>query len=129
MNRVKKNDSSIIWLKILRNALFAVLGSMLLIVAAAFMLQQQLVGIDSISIINPIIKVLAAFLSGFMSVRLTEKRSWLYGAIGGMIYMVLSSALFSVLAGEFNLGTGMLIDIVMCGFAGLMSGIIHQVRK
>lgn len=129
MNRMKKNGTSIIWLKILRNALFAVLGSMLLIVAAAFMLQQQLVGIDSISVINPVIKVLAAFFSGLMSVRLTEKRSWLYGAIGGMIYMVLSSALFSVLAGEFNLGIGMLIDIVMCGFAGLMSGIIHQVRK
>lgn len=129
MNRMKKNGRSIIWLKILRNALFAVLGSMLLIVAAAFMLQQQLIVIDSISVINPIIKVLAAFFSGFMSVKLTEKRSWLYGAAGGMIYMALSYVLFSILSGEFNFGTGLLIDIAMCGFAGLMAGVIHQMRK
>lgn len=129
MNRVNSNDKSIIWLKILRNALFAVLVSMLLIVVAAFMLQQQIVGIDSISIINPIIKVLAAFFSGLMSVRLTQKRSWLYGAVGGALYMALSAAMFCILSGEFNLGVNLIIDILMCGFAGLTAGVVYQVRK
>ena len=114
---------------ILKGVLSALLISCILIVISAFLLQKQILGVESIRIINPIVKAASAMLAALVSVRRFENRSFIYGGITGISYMLVTWLVFSFFAGEFNFGTPTLIDLSMCLLAGTVGGIFHGLSK
>ncbi|MCH5278844.1 MAG: TIGR04086 family membrane protein [Christensenellaceae bacterium] len=116
-------------ISILKSALIALLCSMVLIVISALLLQKQILEIDSIRIINPVIKAASSLIAALIGVRCFENKSWLYGAISGIVYVVFSFAVFSILTNDFSFNTGTFIDLLMCGCAGMVGGILHRLSK
>ncbi len=124
----KTRSGSPMFLHTLRSAVIASALSIILVVAFAFALQQQWLKAESIPIINPIIKVLAAITAALLTVKRSENRPWLWGMAGGAIFMLLTFVLFSILSGNFELNIGLLIDLAMCALAGASVGVIKNLR-
>lgn len=114
---------------ILTSALIALICSMVLIVGFAFLLQRQVLDIDSVHIVNPIIKAVSAIIASLIGVKRLGSRGWLYGLICGTAYAILSFLIFSILSNNFGFSVGNLVDIAMCGLAGMVGGILHQLVK
>lgn len=100
--------------------------SLVLIAAAALLLQNQTLGIESVKIINPIIKSVSALAAALIAARRINKKSWLVGMTAGFAYALLSFLIFSLLSGSFSIGTGTLSDLLMCSAAGMAGGIIQN---
>lgn len=114
---------------LLRGVVFASLASLGLIALFALLLQKQVLGFDSVRYINPGVKAVCAVLAGFIGTKRAEKRSWLLGAGCGLCYIVLTTVVFSLLAGGFSLGTGNLVDCAMCAFAGMAGGMLRSFTR
>lgn len=122
-----KNASA--FFAILKSALAALVISILLVVLAAFLLQKQVLSIESITILNPVIKAASALIAALIGVRKFERRSFLYGGLSGLIYIVITFLAFSLFANEFSFTTGNLIDFGICTIAGMAGGIIASLAK
>ncbi len=116
-----------LWL--LFGALIAFAASVGLVALTALLLQKQVIGFETVRFINPGIKVVCAVLAGFLGTRRTEKRGWLFGAVSGIIYIVFTTVVFSLLSGGFALGTGNLADLAMCAFAGMLGGMLRSIVR
>ncbi len=114
---------------LIKASLIAMLVSLILVVISAFMLQKQVFSIDSVNILNPVIKTTSALIASLIGVHGLNQRKFLVGGLCGLCYMVLTTALFSILAGEFSPGLAMLTDAGLCTFAGMVGGILQGITK
>lgn len=58
-----------------------------------------------------------------------EKRRWLTGALCGVVYIVISLAVFGLASGEFSIGSSTAVDALMCLLAGMTGGIILSLAE
>ena len=114
------------FLSVLTGSFAALLISLVLITVCALLLQSQTIGIESVKIINPVIKSISALAAALIASAKAEKRSWLTGLIAGFSASLLSFLIFSVLSGDFSIGTGTVLDFVMCSAAGMTGGILRS---
>ena len=117
------------WLRALRSAIISAALSIVLVIIFALILQQQWLDVNSITIINPIIKVIAALIAAYLTVRKCESRCWLWGGISGGLFMVFTFLVFSLLSGSFSFGVGTLTDIAMCVIGGIIVGIVRNLKR
>lgn len=109
--------------------LASMLLSVMLVALSALLLQKQVLGFESVSIVNPIIKSVCALAAALIGTARFEKARWLWGALCGMGYIVLTTLLFGLLSGELQITGANLADLAMCAFAGMIGGMIRSLSK
>ena len=107
----------------------AMLLSALLVALCALLLQKQVLGFESVFIVNPIIKSLCALVAALLGTTRFEKLRWLWGAVCGVAYIAVTTLLFGLLSGGFSLSSTNIVDLMMCTFAGMIGGIIRSLAK
>ena len=114
---------------IFKGVLCAVVATLLFVLG--FALIVQLAGIDNrvISPVMQIVKVICIFVAVLIALKPARSKGWLYGALVGLLYMVLTFLIFSMIDGRFNLGINALSDLLFQTFAGLVSGVILRLRN
>ena len=114
---------------IFKGVLCAVVATLLFVLGFALMV--QLAGIDNrvISPVMQIVKVICIFVAVLIALKPARSKGWLYGALVGLLYMVLTFLIFSMIDGRFNLGINALSDLLFQTLAGLVSGVILRLRN
>lgn len=116
-------------MNLIKASFAGLLISLFLVVAAAFLLQKQVLSIDSVNILNPIIKAISAILASLVGVHGLDRRKFLFGGLSGLCYMVLTTAVFALMDGKFALSTSLLTDAALCSAAGMVGGILCGLSK
>lgn len=122
--QIKNRDT---FQEILKGSLIATLLSVLFVLIFALLARLFSLSSNVIPIINQVIKVVSVFLAVMLAVK-TPSAGYLKGIGIGLGFVVLSSLIFCLLGGGFNIG-GILIDIVIACVVGLIAGIIAVNRK
>lgn len=125
MTRTQKNP----YIGLVIGVAASMLLSLLLVALCALLLQKQVLGFDSVFIVNPIIKSLCALAAALLGTARFEKLRWLWGAVCGVGYIVLTTLLFGLFSGGLHLSGANLVDLLMCAFAGMIGGIIRSLSK
>lgn len=72
---------------------------------------------------NIIIKILSVSVGVIFAVK-DGRRGAVKGAIAGLLYIILCTFVFSILNKHFSFDKGLLYDILLGTFAGMISGVI-----
>lgn len=110
--------------RIITASFSGMLISILLVVAAAFLLQKQVIGIESVSILNPIIKAVGALIASIIATAKIERKKFLIGALAGLGYMLLTTIVFTAMNGSISFNLSLFTDAIICFTAGMSGGII-----
>lgn len=100
-----------------------------LVALAALLMQKQILPIESTRILNPAVKAFCALFAALLGARKQKKRRWLTGALCGVVYIVISLAVFGLASGEFSIGSSIAVDALMCLLAGMTGGIILSLAE
>lgn len=112
---------------VLKGALIASAISLVLILVYALALKLGWLGIRSMGIITPVIKVLGAAAAAIFATRKCQRRRWLVGAIAGLAFVIFSFMVFSILSSSFNISVALLADVGVGLLSGALSAIIMSV--
>lgn len=124
----EKTDHGIAF-EIVKANIIAIIISLALILIAALAIKLFNVSDGAIPIINQIIKGVSVFTACLISMR-RPNNGWLRGLVIGLIYVIFSYLLFSLMDGEFTFGLTLLNDVALGCVSGMISGIIAvNVRK
>ena len=110
---VKLTDQLI---KSLRAALLACILTALLVFILALLLRWDVFSESGLGALTITIKALCACFAGFLHHDASIKRLWVLAGISGVLYMLLSLVVFSLLSGEFAIRFSHFSDMLM-GFA------------
>lgn len=122
MENIEKQ--SFVWL-IVKGALYALTMSLILILVFAFVLRFFGIGEGAISAIVQIIKGVAVLFGTLVAMKKTKEMGFLCGMTIGLIFTLLSFAVFSVLDNfTFEFSRTLLNDIVFGSIIGGICGII-----
>ena len=80
-------------------------------------------------ILNPAVKAFCALFAALLGARKQKKRRWLTGVLCGVVYIVISLAVFGLASGEFSIGSSTAVDALMCLLAGMTGGIILSLAE
>ncbi len=70
-----------------------------------------------------VVSAVTIFISGLMSAHWIHKKGWLYGALAGLIYIIILYILSLILRGP-QAGSNMLINVVIAVLIGALGGIV-----
>ncbi len=115
--------------RIIIASLSGMLMSILLVVAAAFLLQKQIIGIESVGILNPIIKAACALVAAIVASIKIERKKFLIGGLAGLGYMLLTTVVFTAMNGNIDFNLSLLTDAIICFTAGMSGGIICSLAR
>lgn len=107
-----------------KGLLVATLLSLGLVVLFAFCMKWFSIPDEFITPATLLIKGLSALVGSILAVKGNSK-GLLKGMTFGAIYIVLAFVIFSILAGTFDIGLGLVLDLA---FASLLSGIVGIVK-
>ena len=118
----KKQSKPLVY--VLEGVFGALAMSLGLVALAALLMQKQILPIESTRILNPAVKAFCALFAALLGARKQKKRRWLTGALCGVVYIVISLAVFGLASGEFSIGSSTAVDALMCLLARMTGGII-----
>lgn len=100
----------------------ALLFCMAAVLLFAFIVKVASVPSEAIAPVNRSIKGGGILLGCILSLR--ESRGWLKGIIAGVLSVLLSFLLFSMIGGAFSLTPLFLVELLFGGIIGALSGIV-----
>lgn len=112
-----------------KGVLCAVVVTLLFILGFALVVQLSGLSNDVIAPVMQIVKVVCIFMAVVIALKPAKSKGWLYGALVGLLYMILTFILFSLLDGKFTVGLGSLSDLLFQTLVGSVSGIILRLRN
>ena len=92
---------------------------------------MQLAGLNN-NVITPVmqvVKVICIFVAVAIAIKPAKSKGWLYGALVGLLYMILTFLIFSLIDGKFSIGLNALSDLLFQTLVGLVSGVILRLRN
>ena len=113
-------------INVLKGALIGAAVSVALVAAFAFVLLKQWLSAESIPYVNVGIKAVSAAAAA-LAAAAGERRA-LKGALAGVLYTLVSFAVFSLISGRFELDAALLSDIAICGAVGAVTGMMRNLR-
>lgn len=116
-------------LKTVIGGLMGCAASVALALAFSFVLMKQWLGMEALPFINAGIKAFCAGIAAFAAVRGAASRAILRGAAAGLVYMAVTSVVFSLLSGGFSIKPSALADAAVCAAVGAAVGIVHNLRQ
>ncbi len=124
------NGNSNITLSVIKGTFWAVSCSLLCVLGFAFVLKFTPLSESLISPINQGIKIFSIALGCFVLSKKVKSRTWLWGAILGVCYTLLSFIIFSILDGEFSFNLSLLTDCLFAAVIGLICALgCNLIRK
>ena len=115
-------------LEIVKAVIIAVILSLLLVLAAAFVIKMFSLDTSAVVVINQVIKTVSVFVACLFSLR-RPGNGWLRGIITGLAYGVFAYIIFSLIGGGFKFDITLLNNIVIGMAAGLISGIVAMLIR
>jgi len=115
-------------LRCVKAALAGCVLSVILLLLFALVLKWELAGEGSIPIVTAVIKALSAAAAGLIAANGMERRNWLFGGMGGGIYILLAFIAFSLVEKAFSPSLAILADIGLGLAAGAVGGAMVQTK-
>ena len=112
-----------------KGVLCAVIVTLLFILGFALIVQLTGVSNHVISPVMQVIKVVCIFVAVAIAIKPAKSKIWLYGALVGLLYMILTFLIFSLIDGKFSIGLNALSDLLFQTLVGLVSGVILRLRN
>ena len=113
---------------VIRGILHAVILSLLLFLLFAALIWMGLPsGFNKPGI--EIIKAISIFWGVVVAIRHIERHGWLFGALVGLLYIVLIFFIFSIISPEFELISGLLTNILFACIVGAFSAMILKTLR
>ena len=112
-----------------RGTLYSILITLVLILALALISRMASLGATTNGIIVQIIKVLSIFYGVGVVMRNITSRAYLWGATLGILYTVLAFLLFSILGSDFDINTGLIVDMLFATAVGIISGLFLKAAR
>ena len=112
-------------LSCLRGAMIGIVFSFLAVLIFALFIKLANPVDAVIAPVNQVVKVLSIILGVFFCKRSPVSRGWLRGAVIGVLYILLSVALFSAIEQRVIFDAALLSDVILGVVAGAVSGIIR----
>ena len=110
--------------KILKAALCGCVVAIILILVFALLLKWCVVAESTIAIATSCMKAFCAGFVGFLCANGWNKQCWLWGGIGGSVFICIAFFLFSLVEKVFLIHLGILADIFMGFLAGIAGSMI-----
>lgn len=108
---------------VLKGVLFSLIISVVLILILAVVAKYTDISDKTISAINQVIKVVALLLGILIGVK-NQKGGFIIGAIVGLLYTLISFAIFSAISGNLTFDKITVFDFLICIAVGAISGIL-----
>jgi len=119
---MKNKDSRV--RPVVKGTLHAVIATLLLVLLFALVVRFAGIGGGAITAIMQIIKVVSIFYGVRVTLRSIEKKGYLFGALVGLLYTVLSFFIFSIIDSNFSITIGLLNDLIFCTILGATSAFV-----
>ena len=115
--------------EIFKALILSLIVAFLLVLLSALIIKVFAVPSSYICIFNQVIKGTSIFLSALICLR-KKGGGFIRGIIFGMLYILISYLIFSLMNGYFNFGISLLNDLAFGAIAGFISGILSvNLRK
>lgn len=114
---------------ICKGVLCAVIATLLFILGFALIVQLTGLGSNVISPIMQVVKVICIFVAVAIAIKPAKSKGWLYGALVGVLYMVLTFFIFSLVDGKFTIGLSALSDLLFQTMVGLVAAVLLRLRN
>ena len=114
---------------ICKGVLCAVIVTLLFILGFALVVQLSGISSNAITPIMQVVKVVCIFVAVAIALKPARSKGWLYGALVGILYMVVTFLIFSIMDGQFKIGFSALSDLLFQSLVGLVSGVILRMRN
>ena len=108
---------------ILKGVLFSLIISVILVLILAVIAKYTDINDKTITAVNQVIKVVALFVGILLGLK-GQKGGLIVGAIVGLLFTLLSFAIFSLISGELNFGKITVYDFFIGLGVGAVSGIL-----
>ncbi len=112
--------------QIFRCALYSLFFCVVSVLLLALIVKLFEIGEGALPIINQILKCISVFVGCFMAAR--PEKGFLKGILGGFVFVLLSTALFSILGGKFAWGQ-FGIDVLCALILGGVGGAVGAAKK
>lgn len=126
-NEINDNKASIF--VIVKGAFFAVFVSLILVLIFAFIVQFSNMSEKAISPVNQIIKIISILAGVFFCLRKVQSKTLLKGILVGLLYVILSFFVFSILDGTFKISVSIFIDFLFGAIVGGVGAVLFNLIK
>lgn len=116
-------------LRLVKAALFGCVMTVAILLLFALLLKWEIFGEGSIPIATSIIKALCAGCTGLIVAKNMQTRPWLWAGLGGVVYILMAFAAFSLVEKVMSLSFGLMADMILGFLAGAAGGMLQQVKK
>jgi putative membrane protein (TIGR04086 family) len=124
-----KGDKNVLLKAILRGVLYAVITSLVLVLLLALVIRLTGMADAVIKPVVQVIKVLSVFVGVAVALRDVAKRGYIWGAVVGLVYTVLTFFIFSILDNSFSITTGLPVDMLFALAVGAASSMLVRVMR
>ena len=111
-------------LDIVKTVVVAILISMVLVLVFALIVKATDINEDAIAYVNQGIKIVSVLIGCLIGFRRGGKGGWLKGLISGLLYVVTSFLVFSMISGELSFDKLSWVDVLTGAAAGMICGVI-----
>ena len=111
-------------LDIVKTVVIAVLISMVSVLVFALIVKSTDIGEDAIGYVNLGIKILSVVVGCLIGFKRGSGSGWLKGLLSGLLYVLISFFVFSLISGAFSLSDLSWVDVVTGAAVGLISGVL-----
>lgn len=119
----ERSEASLAILKYIKSLLISLIITFACIILFAFIIKWSSLPDSVISPVNLVIKGVSVFVGALVLTKSSTK-GIVKGLIFSVIYSLVSFSVFSILAGEFILGLGLVADFAFTAVVGAIAGII-----
>ena len=120
----QNNNSTSVWLTILKGSLIALSISLVGILVFAFFIKYVAIPTEAIRPINQVIKGISLLFGSFIALKKVSQMGLVNGLLIGLGYTLLAFIVFSILDGNFSFSKTLVNDLLFGGIIGAICGII-----
>ncbi len=112
-----------------KGVLYAVIVTLLFILSFSFIVQMCGLANGVIKPVMQVVKVISIFIAVAIAIKSIKNQAWLFGGLIGLLYMVVTFLIFSMLDGKFVIDFTALSDLLFGVLAGVISAILLRLRN
>ncbi len=114
---------------IFKGVIYAVVLTLILVLVFAMVIKWANLDDTIIKPVMQVIKVLCIFMGTRITIKNATNMGWMYGGIVGMLYMMFTFIIFSLVDGNFVIGFMAINDLIFQTVAGVMSAFLIRMRN
>lgn len=123
-NEMTNQKKSGLFLGVIKGAIIAVFISLVLVLLFAVVVKFTNISSSAIKPINQVIKGVSILIGVIFGVAKNKTGGLVKGIIVGVIYTILSFAVFSILDGSFSINFSFVTDLIFSAITGAIAGVI-----